>query len=264
LAIRGLADAARALGRPDFAAAAATALDYLHDQHWRAGRLLATSRDGVARLPAYLDDYALLIDAILALSTVQFRAADLAFAAQLADALLELFEDDANGAFFFTAHDHEALIHRSRVFADDATPAGNAVAASALLKLGCLLGEPRYMRAAERTLRAAWTVLNEQPLGYVHLVSALEDYLQLPVIVVLRGEPEPLALWQAQLQRQFQPRAMILAIPADAIDLPPALADKVPQGEIVGYLCRGMQCEAPTSSLARLAQSLSESLQNPT
>ena len=256
LAIRGLADAARALGRPDYAAAGAAALDFLRAHHWRDGQLLATSRDGVAHLPAYLDDHALLIDAILALATVQFRAADIAFAVQLADALLERFEDRANGAFFFTAHDHETLFHRSRVFADDAMPAGNAVAASALLKLGCLLGESRYMLAAERTLRAAWTAINEQPMGYVHLISALEEHLQLPTIVVLRGIPESLAMWQVQLQRKFQPRAMILAIPADASDLPPALASKVPQGDIVGYLCRGMHCEAPTSNLAALVQSL--------
>jgi hypothetical protein len=264
LAIRGLADAARALGRADFAVAGAAALEYLHAHHWRDGRLLATSRDGVAHLPAYLDDHALLIDAILALATVQFRATDIAFAVQLADALLEQFEDQTSGGFFFTAHDHEALFHRSRVFADDAMPAGNATAASALLKLGCLLGEPRYLLAAERTLRAAWTALNEQPMAHVHLATALDEYLHLPLIVVLRGQPETLALWQSQLQRQFQPRAMVLAIPADVTDLPAALANKAPQGEIVGYLCRGMQCEAPTSSLAALVKSLAEPLQHPT
>jgi uncharacterized protein len=256
LAIRGLADAARALEQPAFATAGAAALDYLQTHHWRDGRLLATSRDGVARLPAYLDDHALLIDATLALATVHFRAADIAFASQLADALLERFEDQANGGFFFTAHDHETLIHRSRVFGDDAMPAGNASAASALLRLGCLLAEPRYLLAAERTLRAGWTALNGQPLGHVHLATALEEYLQQPVIVILRGQPEPLALWQAQLQRSFQPRVMILAIAADAADLPAALASKHPQGEIVGYLCRGMQCDAPTTSLAALRQSL--------
>ncbi|MEO8307236.1 MAG: thioredoxin domain-containing protein [Pseudomonadota bacterium] len=256
LAIRGLADAARALGDPQFTAAAADALHYLQAHHWRDGQLLATSRDDVAHLDAYLDDHALLIDAILALGTVQFSAANLAFAAQLADALLARFEDQANGGFFFTAHDHEALFHRSRVFADDAMPAGNATAASVLLKLGCLLGEPRYLLAAQRTLRAAWPALNEQPLGHVHLVTALEEFLQLPIIVVLRGQPQQLALWHSQLQRQFQPRAMVLAIPADATDLPASLASKAPQGEVVGYLCRGMQCEAPTSSLAVLSESL--------
>ncbi len=256
LAIHGLADAARVLERPDLAAAAAAALDYLRAYHWRDGRLLATSRAGVARLPAYLDDYAMLIDAILALATVQFRAADLAFAVQLADALLERFEDQANGGFFFTAHDHEALIHRSRVFADDAMPAGNAIAAQVLLKLGCLLGEPRYLLAAERTLRAAWGPLSEQPLGYVHLATALDTYLQLPIIVILRGQPEPLALWRAQLQRIYQPRAMIMAIPEAATGLPAALASKAAQGQIVGYVCRGTHCEAPATNIATLREAL--------
>lgn len=258
LAIRGLADAARALDRPDLATAGAEALDYLREHHWR-GELLAASRDGVARLPAYLDDYAFLIDAILALATVQFRAADLGFAAQLADALLDRFEDRRNGGFYFTAHDHETLIHRSRVFADDAMPSGNAIAASALLRLGCLLAEPRYLVAAERTLRAAWTALDEQPLGHVHMATALEEFLQLPVIVILRGQPEIMALWQAQLQRPFQPRVSLIAIPSDAADLPAALAGKPPQGQIVAYLCRGLQCEAPTSSLASLRESLQRS-----
>ncbi|MEJ0100860.1 MAG: hypothetical protein WDO12_14610 [Pseudomonadota bacterium] len=159
LAIRGLADAARALDEPRFADSAARALDYLRKVHWRDGRLLATSRDGQAQLPAYLDDHALLIDAILTLITVRFDADALAFAAQLADALLGRFEDRDHGGFFFTASDHEALIHRSRSFTDDATPSGNAIAAQALQKLGWLLGEPRYLAAAERTLQAAWATV---------------------------------------------------------------------------------------------------------
>jgi uncharacterized protein len=188
LAIKGLADAARALDRADFADAAVRALDLLRQRHWR-GRLLATSRGGEARLPAYLDDHALLIDAILSLITVRFDAAWLEFATQLADALLERFEDTRHGGFFFTAHDHESLIHRSRNFHDDATPSGNAIAAAALQRLGWLLGESRYLLAAERTLRAAWPTLAESPLGQVHMADSLEEYL-VPHEFVGRGGPD--------------------------------------------------------------------------
>jgi hypothetical protein len=258
LAIKGLADAARALQREDFAAAAAAALEFLRLHHWRDGRLLATSRGGEARLDAYLDDHALLIDAVLALLTVRFDARWLAFAASLADALLERFEDAAHGGFFFTAHDHEVLIHRSRNFHDDATPSGNAIAAAALQKLGWLLGEPRYLAAAERTLRAAWSSLAEAPLGQVHMANALEDYLNPHQFVILRGHQDQVDLWRRELQRQWRPRVSVIGIPAGATGLPAALADKPARGAIIAYRCRGSVCDAPADSLPALLQKLAE------
>ena len=256
LAIKGLADAALALGRDDFADAAARALCYLMQHHWKDGRLLATSRDGEARLPAYLDDHALLLDAILHLATVRFDGRELDFARQLADALLDRFEDHSNGGFFFTADDHEALIHRSRTFSDDAMPSGNAVAAESLLRLGHLLGENRYLLAAERTLRAGWSALNEQPLAHAHLATALEAFLSPPIIVILRGSPGTIGLWRRDLQRRYQPHVSVFAIPSDAAELPPSLAMKIPQGEAKAWLCRGSVCEPPTTSLTALKEAL--------
>jgi uncharacterized protein YyaL (SSP411 family) len=258
LAIKGLADAARALDRRDFADAAARALEFLRLHHWQEGRLLAASRDGGARLGAYLDDHALLIDAILALLTVRFDSGALDFAMQLADALLDRFEDAQHGGFYFTAHDHEALIHRSRSFQDDATPSGNAIAASALQRLGWLLGEPRYLLAAERTLRAAWPQLADAPLGQVHMATTLEEHLAPHEFVVLRGEPGLLETWRRELQRVWRPRVSVIAVPTGAAELPAALAAKTPRGDIVAYRCRGSLCEAPEDSLPALLQGLDQ------
>jgi uncharacterized protein YyaL (SSP411 family) len=256
LAIKGLADAARALQRDDLAQASEAALTWLRQHHWSNGRLLATSKDGVARLPAYLDDHALLIDAILSLLTVRFSTGALEFATQLADALLQHFEDSGHGGFYFTAHDHEQLIHRSRSFSDDATPSGNAIAAAALQKLGWLLGNSRYLIAAERTLRAAWPTLAETPLAQVHMATALEDLLQPHTFVILRGEPAQMNAWQRELQRVWRPLTSIIAIPADTAALPPALASKPSRGEVVAWVCRGSVCQAPEHSLATLLRTL--------
>jgi len=256
LVIKGLADAARALGRDDLAVAAAAAIAWLQQHHWRNGRLLATSRDGDARLPAYLDDHALLLDAALSLLTVRFSTATLEFAILLADALLQNFEDAEHGGFYFTAHDHEALIHRSRSFSDDATPSGNAIAVSALQKLGWLLGETRYLAAAERGLRAAWPALAESPLAQVHMASALDDYLQQHSFVILRGEPAQIDLWRRELQRVWRPQTSVIAIAADTAQLPPALLEKKSQGSACAYLCRGSVCDAPCSNLADLLKAL--------
>jgi uncharacterized protein YyaL (SSP411 family) len=256
LAIAGLATAARSLGRDEYAAAATEALRYLRRVHWRDGRLLASSARGEARLAAYLDDYAFLLDAILELSSVRFRADELCWAAELAEVVLRHFEDAAVGGFFFTADDHEVLISRPKSFSDEAIPAGNALAARALLRLGYLLGEPRYLQAAERTLRAAWPALLKYPESHASMLLALEDYLQPPQIVILRGAAHEIEPWHRQLNAKFAPRRWTLAVPADATGLPPAIASKPAAAGALAYVCRGSQCTAPLSSLTALLAEL--------
>ena len=132
LAIRGLAIAGRALERPDLVEAAARAVDFVRSHLMQDGRLLASYKDGEARFAAYLDDHAFMLDALLELLQGRWDAGHLAFAQELAELLLEHFEDRDNGGFWFTANDHEQLIHRSKPFADEAIPSGNGVAALAL------------------------------------------------------------------------------------------------------------------------------------
>ncbi|MFN6961512.1 MAG: thioredoxin domain-containing protein [Rhodocyclaceae bacterium] len=177
LTITGLAHAARVLDRPEWLNHARRALDFLRARHWQNGRLLATSRDGLAHLPAYLDDHAFLLAALIEAYETDPHAEDLDFARQLADVLLRHFEDRENGGFFFTAHDHEALIQRPKTAHDHALPAGNGVAALALRKLGYLLGDARYLGAARRTLQAFFTQLATEPAGCAALILALDAEL---------------------------------------------------------------------------------------
>ena len=256
LMIRGLAIAARVLRQDALADAAGRALDFLRAKLWRDGRLLATCKDGRAHLNAYLDDYVYLVDAVLELQQVRFRADELEFARQLIEVVLGHFADPAAGGFFFTSDDHEQLIHRPKSFGDDATPSGNGIAALVLQRLGYLLGEPRYLAAAEGTLRAAWPALEKHPLSHATLVNALEELLQPPEIVILRGAPAAIEGWQRELAQIFAPRRLVLAIPAEASGLPPALAEKAPRGAAVAYICRGSVCSAPVESLEALIENL--------
>ena len=256
LMIRGLAIAARALDRPELGVAASRALDFIRRTMWRDGRLLATYKDGRAHLNAYLDDYAYLVDAVLELQQVRFRAAELEFARSLLEVVLAHFADPEAGGFYFTSDDHETLIHRSKTFGDDATPSGNGIAALALQRFGHLLGEPRYLEAAERTLRAAWPALERYPQSHVSLINALEELLQPPEMVILRGEPAAIGSWQRELARLYAPRRLVLAIAAGEAGLPAGLADKAPRGEAVAYVCRGSTCSAPMESLEALLTDL--------
>jgi len=256
LMIKGLAIAARVLRRPDLADAATAAVDFLHRTLWREGRLLATYKDGRAHLPAYLDDYAFLADALLELLQTRWRSSDLEFARQLTDVLLSQFEDGAGGGFFFTAADHEQLIHRSKSYGDESMPSGNGIAASVLCRLGYLLGELPYLDAAERTLRAAWPMLQQYPQAHMSLVNALEDFLGSTQILIIRGDAPQIEHWSASLGALYAPSRMIFAIPRDATELPPALAAKSAMPDTVAYVCTGMTCSAPMTDLGAVARQL--------
>jgi uncharacterized protein len=257
LMIRGMAIAARALGNDDLAASATRALDFIRRELWRDGRLLATCMDGRAHLNAYLDDYVCLADAVLELQQVRFRSDELAFARELLEFVLRHFSDDTAGGFYFTSDDHETLIQRPKSFSDDATPAGNGVAALVLQRMGHLLGEPRYLAAAEGTLRAAWPALLQHPQAHVSLLAALEELLLPGEVVIIRGTPDDMGSWSRELAKVCAPRRLVIAIPADATTLPPALVDKAPRAVTAAYLCRGSVCSEPLESLGALLAQLS-------
>ncbi len=259
LAIRGLAIAGRALERSDLIDAAARAASFLRETMIRDGRLLASYKDGEARFAAYLDDHAFLLDALLELLQARWDSVNLEFAVQIADLMLEHFEDRDAGGFYFTADDHEELIHRPKPLADEAVPSGNGIAAFALQRLGFLLGETRYLGAAGNTLRAAWRAIEEYPHGHVTLLTALEEYLQHPEVVIIRGDDE-VERWRDAAGKLYAPRRLVFAIRSDEQDLPGALADrKAVDGETVAYRCHGTHCEMPVTTWEALAAELSES-----
>ncbi len=226
---------------------------------WRDGKLLATFRDGRAHLNAYLDDHAFLLAALLEMLQAQFQSADLDFAVALGDALLQRFEDPAQGGFFFTSHDHERLILRLRSVHDNATPSGNGVAIAALLRLGHLTGDMRYLDAAERAARAFQVQLTNNPSACPSLLIALDEWLTPPSVIVVRGEPAELPAWTRALPAARDPARMVLAVPARTDGLPPALDKPWTGGGVNAWVCRGVTCSTPVSEVSGLLALLGES-----
>jgi uncharacterized protein YyaL (SSP411 family) len=248
LAIQGMARAAAVFGRPDWLASARRAADFARTTLWQRGTLLATYKDGRAHLNAYVDDYAFLIAALIELVKTDFRLDELTFARELADALLERFEDSANGGFFFTSHEHEKLIHRPKPGFDNATPSGNGVAAFALTRLGYVTGDARYLRAAERAIAAFWPAIAQHPAGFASMLGALAETLEPTRIAVLRGERGALAPWLRALAADYRPDTVVLGVPSDAEGLPEVLAKPVGVG-VNAFICQGVTCSAPVSEL---------------
>ena len=250
LMIGGAARAARWNPDRPLLAEAERALGFLHANLWRDDRLFACHAGGVAKFPAYLDDHAFLLDALLAMLRVRWSRRDLDWAITLADTLLARFEDTERGGFYFTAHDAEPLPQRPKPFIDESLPAGNGVAARALLGLGHLVGEARYLAAAERTLRAGWSILQEYPHACCALLLALRDFLEPSVHVVVRYRDEAATVaWRSAAFAGY-------FIPADAGALPGALGHQGPTSEVVAYLCRGTSCDPPLTSPDEFAAAL--------
>lgn len=261
LMISGLVRAGEALERPDWLDQAEQAMRAVQQALWRDGRLYASYREGAdTPLPrAYLDDHALLLAASLDLLRVRWRTEWLDWACTLAEALLQDFRDASNGGFFYTAADHETLIQRPKVYADDAMASGNGVAAQALLQLGYLLVEPRYVEAAEATLANAGPFMEEAPLAHMSLLQALDLTREPPPLVILRGPAAASQDWQQAVRRQ-NPQAWVFALPSEATGLPHGLAGKcghpTAADRVVAYLCRGTSCAPPEYELPGLLEAL--------
>jgi uncharacterized protein YyaL (SSP411 family) len=256
LMIKGMACAARYLDNPNCLHSAQRAVDFLRDTLFVDDRLLATYKDGKARLMAYLDDYAFLLDGLINLLQAKWREIDLTFAIALAEAILTHFEDAEHGGFFFTAHDHESLIQRPKNFMDEAIPAGNAIAALSLARLGHLLGEQRYLDSAERALRCAWDNIEQAAYAHAAFLQALEEYLYPPQLIVIRGETEAQA-WQQTINRHYASRRLCFVIPVDEVNLPGLLAERKPgSAGTRAYACTGVHCHAPADNLDSLLSQL--------
>lgn len=258
LMIKGMARAARVFGHTEWLASARRAADFIHATLYRDGRLLATYKDGNAHLNAYLDDYAFLLDALIELMQAEFRSSDLVWAEELADTLLDQFEDRESGGFFFTSHDHEALIHRPKPAHDNAMPSGNGIALFALQRLGHLTGNSEYLAAAERGLRVFYPAALRAATGLCSVLSALGEFLEAPQIVLLTGPAEQQQPWLRALHEHYAPRRLAIGLPADTAGLPASLAK--PQRERVNaWVCQGVSCLAPIEDREELARVLQNS-----
>jgi len=255
LAIKGLARAGYVFNRADWVLLAQNAVDFIREHLWvknsaGAYQLLATAKDDKVHLNAYLDDHAFLLDALLELMQADYRSVDMQFAEEIAEALLENFEAE-DGGFYFTAHHHEQLIHRAKQGYDNATPNGNGIAAVALQRFGHLLGEPRYLQSAERTLQAFDTVIKRNPAGCASLSHALHEYLTPPILVILRGEAAKLDGWRRELNQHYYPHHVFLYLDEAVKVLPPTLQRNLPK-DVNAWMCKGVVCTQSIDDLPSL------------
>lgn len=253
LMIAALADAGATLGRADYIEAAEACAGFILGELRDAdGRLLRTWKDGRAKLNAYLEDHAHLLEALIALYEATFEPRWFAAARETADALIARFADEERGGFFATSSDHEQLVARRKDLEDHPIPAGNSSAAYGLLRLAALTGEHEYERHAVSVLRLLHPVAGRHPHAFAHLLQALDFHLASVKEVAIVGDRRDEL--ERVVRSEFRPHVVLAGGPADGV---PLLEGRTPvDGRAAAYVCEHFACKRPVTEPDELAELL--------
>jgi uncharacterized protein YyaL (SSP411 family) len=249
LMISALADAGAVLEREDYLDAARKTADFvLTEMRDESGRLLRTWKAGRARLNAYLEDHAYLVEALLTLYEATFEPRWFAAARELADSMIERFADDERGGFFDTASDHEQLVARRKSLEDNPIPSGNSSAAYGLLRLAALTGEHAYEQRAVGVFRLLHEVAARHPQAFAHLLQALDfHFAQVKEVAIVGPDARPL---ERVVRDRFRPHLVLAGGEPDGV---PLLEGRTPvDGRAAAYVCENFACRRPVTEPAEL------------
>ena len=257
LMISAMAFAARVLGDGRYRDAARAAAELILGRMRRDGRLLHSYKDGRARHPACLPDYAHVIMALLDLYEVTFESRWIAEARSLADTMCELFWDDRGGGFFLTAHDQEAPIARRRESNDGATPAGVSIACLVLPRLAALTGAHAGLKRVEATLRLYRDPIERFPAAFGAMLCAVDQHIDtLRQVVVAAPDEKGARPFLDALAATYLPNVVVARAGPDdarAAAIVPLLEGKAPvEGRPAAYVCESGTCKAPVTSAGEM------------
>jgi hypothetical protein len=265
LMLKAFAEAARYLNRADYLQAAIRNARFLLENLYINHRLHRSWREGRAKHNAYLEDYAALILALLSLYQSDPNVEWYLSALKLADEMLEHFADP-NGGFFDTRDDHETLLVRPKDIQDNATPSGNALAATALLELAAYGDRPAWRDIAEEMLSSVYGVMLRYPTAFAQWLCAADFAAGPAYEVAIIGDLERLetkdllsALWKSYRPRQVTAISSYPPPPgAPALLKDRPLLNNLP----TVYVCQGFICRQPVNSPAEMEAQLA-SFSNP-
>jgi uncharacterized protein YyaL (SSP411 family) len=263
LMLASFAEAGVVLDRPDYLDIARKNARFILSKLQRDGFLLRTYKDGVAKFNAYLEDYAFLIEGLTTLFETSGEIEWLNAALSLTERMVEEFWDEDNAGFFFTGTSHEKLIVRSKDYFDNATPSGNSVAASVLLRLGILTDSEHFRNLAVSVFREVADSIRKYPSGFGYALSGLDFLLSTPKeVAIIAPEQSSLKTFVRVAWERYLPNKVVAsALSGDsaAIGSVVLLQNRnLVQGKTAAYVCQNYTCKEPVTEIAAFAKQLSE------
>jgi uncharacterized protein YyaL (SSP411 family) len=257
LMLRGLAEAARAFGDAELRAMALRNGEFLFRELIRDGKVFRSYKDGVAKIPGFLEDYAAVALGAVALYQLTFDRVWLERARGLADEIMARFWDEKAQAFFDTPADGEALVTRPRDVTDNAIPSGSSLAAELLLLLGDFYARGEYTRRASYLLETIAEPMARYPTAFGHALGAADLAARGAVEVAIAGDPadESFGTLSQVVANQYVPSLVLAGGKGAAAEGLALLEGRAGKGA-VAYVCRGYACDAPAKDAATLAEQL--------
>jgi uncharacterized protein len=257
LMLRGLAEAARAFGDRELRRMAVRNGEFLFRELVRGDRVLRTYKDGMAKIPGFLEDYAAVALGAHALYQLTFDRKWLERAHRLADAIMSRFWDDDAQAFFDTASDAESLVTRPRDVTDNAVPSGSSLAVELLLLLGDLYANGDYTARGSYVLETLAEPMARYPTAFGHALGAADIAVRGAVEVAIAGDPGDAAFGSLarEVANRYVPSLVLAGGEGEAADGITLLEGRGGV-EPVAYVCRAYACDVPTEDPAVLGLQL--------
>jgi len=249
-----------------YLAAAQRAADFiLNVLRKGSGRLFRRYRQGEVANPGYMDDYAFMTWALIELYESTFDVRYLEEALQLNRHAMDLFWDEQEGGFFYTAQDSESLILRDKEIYDGATPSSNSIAALNLLRLGRMTGLSELENHADRLFKRFSTMVADYPSAYTQFLNAVDFAVGPSREIVIAGEAgqEKTRSMVEVLHRAFLPnRVLLLKDSGEQGRRLAALASYAELLKPVGneptvYICENYACRSPITDAQTLKSAIS-------
>ena len=218
------------------------------------GGLWRNYKDGKAVINAFLDDYAIVIQAFTALYEITFDEKWLQEADALVSYVQQHFLESSTAMFFYTSDEDPPLVTRRREKTDNVIPASNSIMARNLARLGTLLYKPDYLTQAKQMLaNMEEEILDERSANYYTNWGQLwAELLNPPYEVAIMGENYDEL--RAKLQQEYLPNVLFLG--GEKEGTMALLRDKLQEGETLIYVCQNKVCKFPVDNVAAALEQL--------
>lgn len=263
--LSGFAQAYQVLGNDEYRDAAVKCADFILTKMMDGDELLRTHRKGESRLPAYLDDYAFLVVALMDVYEATFDVRWIQAAEELTETMIAKFWDEEGSLFYFTSEDHKNLIVRTKPTYDGATPSGNSMAAFALLRLSKFVDDASYYDKANALLEAHYMQMDQYSSGFLKMILALDFVLYPPKEIAVVGERESKATQDLlkAARENFIPNKILASYDpsgsnAEKIQaaIPLLKAKTLIKDAPAAYVCKDFACQRPVNAVEDLLAQL--------
>jgi len=250
LMLKGYADAYRVFGEQKFLDAALKNADFLLNNQLKEGnRLNRNYKDGKSVINAFMDDYALLIDAFVALYQATFDEKWLNKSEDLTQYVMANFYDEKSRMFFYTSSQDAPLVARKKELSDNVIPASNSVMAKNLFHLGTYLYKDEYTQLSRDMMNTIIIQFEDsgQPSFYSNWCSLLAKLTHEPYEVAIIGDD--FAEKRQEIDQHYLPNALLLGGKTEGnLEL---LKNKLIEDETRIYVCKKKVCKLPVTEVKK-------------